>query len=336
VRGLHIRGNADTVNKTHPELVGKVNSLTNGNGISGSGGAEANKPHHLRFADNIVEYCSGGGIGTGDCDWVTVENNIVRNNSWWVIYATSGISLLGTSNFDSADNVYKMLVRNNVVSGNRCYVPWGKVKKISDGNGIIVDTTWLPKKNEAHLGRTLIQNNLSFNNGGSGIHAFRAHRVDIVNNTAYYNGASPELGWGQIFVQISDDMRIMNNILVSRPGQPINSVGKDGGDQNSTNVVRANNIYFGGLPPKLTGEGDLIADPLFVNASTDPKSADFRVKPGSPAIGAGARAAFVPYLDLDGKPRLTASAPDRGAYQHGAASASARPARSAAKPTSVR
>ncbi|MBC7809275.1 MAG: right-handed parallel beta-helix repeat-containing protein [Akkermansiaceae bacterium] len=317
VRGLHIRGIADTAKEKYPERIGKVDPLTNGNGIGGGGGSETYVPHHLRFADNLVEYCTGAGIGMGDADWVTVENNIIRNNCWYMIYAGSGISVLGTANFDSADNVYKTLVRNNITSGNRCYMPWGKVKKISDGNGIIVDSTWVPKDNRAYKGRTLIQNNVSFNNGGSGIHAFRAHRVDIINNTAYYNGASPELNWGQIFVQITDDMKMMNNILVSRPGQPINSVGKDGGDQNSKNVVRAHNVYFGGLTPKLTGEGDVFADPLFVNASTDHKVADFRVKPGSPAIGGGMRTAFMPYLDLDGKPRVAAAAPDRGAYQYG-------------------
>ncbi|MBC8103689.1 MAG: right-handed parallel beta-helix repeat-containing protein, partial [Cytophagales bacterium] len=196
-----------------------------------------------------------------------------------------------------------------------------QVKKISDGNGIIVDTNYVPAKNQIYLGRTLVQNNLSFNNGGSGIHAYKSHRVDIINNTAYHNGASPELNWGQIFVQNADDMKMINNILVSRPNQPINSVGPDGGDQKSTKVVRAHNLYFGGLAPKLTGEGDRIADPLFVNASTDHKVADFHVKPGSPAIGAGMRAPFMPYLDLDGKLRLAAAAPDRGAYQYGKAPA---------------
>ncbi|MBC8139650.1 MAG: right-handed parallel beta-helix repeat-containing protein, partial [Fibrella sp.] len=264
---------------------------------------------------------TGAGMGTGNFDWVTVENNIVRNNCWTMIYAGSGISILGTKNFDATDNVYKTLVRNNVSSGNRCYEKWGHVKKISDGNGIIVDSNYYPKKNQAYLGRTLIQNNVSFNNGGSGIHAFRAHRVDIINNTAYYNGASPELGWGQIFVQLTDDMKMMNNILVSRPGQPINSVGKDGGDQNSKNVTRSHNVYFGGLAPKLTGEGDMVADPMFVNASTDHKVADFHVKPGSPALKSGWQGAILPILDLDGNPRPVAIAPDRGAYQLGSAPA---------------
>ncbi|MBC8101711.1 MAG: hypothetical protein H7Z41_03890, partial [Cytophagales bacterium] len=101
--------------------------------------------------------------------------------------------------------------------------------------------------------------------------------------------------------------------LVSRPNQPINSVGPDGGDQKSTKVVRAHNLYFGGLAPKLTGEGDRIADPLFVNASTDPEAADFRLRPGSPALKSGVRQAFLPLMDLDGK--LRGAAPSRGAFE---------------------
>lgn len=39
-----------------------------------------NEPHHIRIADNLVEYMPAAGIGTGETDWVIIENNIVRNN----------------------------------------------------------------------------------------------------------------------------------------------------------------------------------------------------------------------------------------------------------------
>jgi len=315
VRGLIVRGDADKAKEKYADKIGKSDPFTNGNGISMSGSLETNFPHHLRIADNTIEYCAGAGFSGIKTDWNYVEGNTIRNNCWWMIYAGSGISFLDSDNFDAADNVYKSLVRNNVTSGNRCYVAWAQVKKISDGNGIIVDTNNAPTKGHVYLGRTLIQNNLSFNNGGSGIHSYKSRRVDIINNTAYHNGASPELNWGQIFVQSADDMKVINNVMVSRPGQPINSVGPDGGDQKSTNVVRAHNIYFGGLAPKLTGEGDMTADPLFVNASTDHTVADFHIKPGSPARKSGWRGAFLPLRDMDNKPRATTAAPSRGAYE---------------------
>ncbi|MBC7807286.1 MAG: right-handed parallel beta-helix repeat-containing protein [Akkermansiaceae bacterium] len=199
VRGFIMRGEADLAKEKFADKVGKPDPNTNNNGVNITSRYESQIPHHIRVADNVIEYCGGGGT-SGAGDWITIENNIVRNNCWWTIYAGSGISFNGLANFDAADNAYKILVRNNVASGNRCFVAWGRVKRISDGNGIIIDTNYVPAKNKVYFGRTLVQSNLTFNNGGSGIHAFRSHRVDIINNTAYYNGASPELNWGQIFV----------------------------------------------------------------------------------------------------------------------------------------
>ncbi|BCM88951.1 hypothetical protein IAD21_00793 [Abditibacteriota bacterium] len=316
VRGMHIRGEGDIAKTKYPDLMGQSAPETNGNGIAvgWKAGPKESIPHHLRFADNVVEYCPGAGIGPGQADWVTIENNVVRNNCWTAIYGTSGISLNHGANFDGTKNKYTILIRGNVTSGNRCFVPWKQVGKISDGNGIIVDINQdssLPEE-ERHQGRTLIQNNLSFNNGGSGIHTLSSKRVDIINNTAYMNGASPELRWGQIFLQHTDDATIINNILWTREGQPVNTVSLNSNDTQNTHVLRANNLYFGGVGP-IMGENDHVGDPNFVNPSVDEKVADFHLKPGSPAIGAGRTVPVVPFLDLDGKPR--GAAPSKGVYQ---------------------
>ncbi len=316
LRGLHIRGGADEVMAKYRDDIGLPNPTTNGNGIGGGGVRGGVPSHHIRVADCVVEYCSGGGIGFGDSDWVTIENNIVRNNSWFTIYATSGISTMGTKNFDSMSNVYKTLIRNNRASWNRTYIIWKRIGKVSDGNGIIVDVNAEPATGEFYLGRTLIQNNLSTNNGGSGIHAFKARRVDIVNNTAFQNGASPELRWGQIFVQRSDDMRMVNNILYARDNQPVNTVSKDASDKGNTNIVRANNVYFGGSFGPIMGTDDVIGDPQFVSAWVNPLETDFRVAPSSPALRLGKWDTFVPLTDIDGNLRPLNAAPDAGAFQH--------------------
>lgn len=311
VRGLHVRGDADVAKEKYATLIGQSNAYTNSNGISVEGRSAENKPHHLRFADNLVEYCAGGGISVIHGDWTAVENNVVRNNCWWMVYAGSGISYLGGYNFDGTDNTYRALIRNNVVSGNRCYQKWQRLGRFSDGNGIIIDSN--RAADAGYTGRTLIQNNLSFNNGGSGIHSFKSRRIDIVNNTAYYNGATPELRWGQIFIQSTDDARILNNILVSRDDQPVNVVGKGATDKNNSNFIRANNVYFGGNTPPIMGENDVIADPQFVNATIDAAQANFRLKSESPALKGAKVVPFMPYLDLAGKPR--GNQPTRGAYQ---------------------
>ena len=315
VRGLHVIGTSDLVKQNYAADIGLPRPTTNGGGISASGDGFDVPPHHIRFADNLAEKLCGGGIGASQSDWVTIENNIARDNCWYTIYATSGFGLLGWQNFDATDNVYKCLIRNNQSYNNRTYVIWKKIGRISDGNGIIIDTTYDPAKNHAYNGRTLIQNNLSYNNGGSGIHAYKARRIDIVNNTAYMNGASPALSWGQIFVQRSDDVAMLNNVLYARERQPINTVSAETNDKGNTNIVRANNVYFGSTWKAILGKDDVVADPLFVKPGTWSRAADFRLKTDSPAIGHGAWSPLVPVYDLVGSSRRLDRNPDAGAYQ---------------------
>ena len=315
VRGIHVRGEGDVAKAKYPDAIGKADPRTNGNGIMVGGGDEPNKPHHLRFADNLVEFCTGAGIGPGEADWVSIENNVARNNSWTTQYGTSGISINGGSNFDGTTGGYRVLIANNKTFGNRTFEIWKQVGKISDGNGIIIDVNQNKKlpENERYSGRTLVCNNLTVGNGGSGIHAFKSKAIDIINNTAYYNGAAPELKWGQIFVQQSEDIRILNNIAVAPPGQPIDTISLNGDDQNSTNVVRANNLWFGGDSKPTMGQSDTLADPQFVNASTDYTVADFHLKSDSPALGAGCVTDVTPTLGLNDQPR--GDKPSIGAYQ---------------------
>ena len=295
----------------------QVDSRTNTNGIAIDGRYLTNIPHHLRIADNVVEYCPACGIGATESDWVTIENNICRYNSWTTIYATSGISTLGASNFDTLDNVYKMLIRNNVCYRNETFEIWEEIKRPSDGNGIIIDVN---QKTSTHptwtfRGRTLVQSNLCFDNGGSGIHTVQANRVDIINNTTYLNSASTSLEYAQIFSYGSEDVRIINNILVApvadikagEKPEPVNT------SPLSPRVFFSHNLYFGGNIAPTMGEGDVIGDPQFVHPSRDSAVADFHLRSESPAIGKGAAFPFLPFLDLDGKPH--GARPDRGAYQ---------------------
>ena len=312
VRGLHIRGEGDVVATKYPDSVGQVDSRSNSNGISAAGDNMTVKPHHLRLADNLVEYCPGAGLGSGQADWVQIENNTSRNNSWTTIYATSGISLSGTFNFDATDNVYKQLIRNNVCSGNQTYQMWKSQGLYSDGNGIIMDVNHT--STAAYIGRTLVQSNLCYNNGGGGVHAYGANRVDMINNTAYLNSASVHLEYAQIDANSGDNDNIFNNILVApvaaagQPAEPVN------GNYNCTNLIYSHNLYFGGNTAPVMGTGDVIADPRFVTPSIDPTTANFHLQTISPALATGIVQTFSPFLDLDGRPR-SLTAPDKGVYQ---------------------
>ncbi len=250
----------------------------------------------------------------GEGDWITIENNVSSNNSWTTISATSGISLAGVFNFYATDNVYRQLIRNNVCYGNQTFQPWNYTGKISDGNGIIMDVNHTTTS--SFTGRTLVQSNLSFNNGGGGVHSYSASRVDMIHNTAYLNSASPALQYGQIDANSGDDIRIFDNILVApvantaagELAEPLN------GNYKCTNLIYSHNLYFGGNIAPIMGAADVIADPRFINPSRDGSVADFHLQPNSPARGTGLAQPYSPFLDLDKRIRSTV-APDKGAYQ---------------------
>ncbi|NEW84327.1 MAG: T9SS type A sorting domain-containing protein [Mariniphaga sp.] len=269
----------------------------------------------------IIASC---GVGTLESDWVQMENNVVRNCCWTNIYGSSNIGTLGAANFDSSVDNYRILIRNNISSGARsnfkCNVDGNY--RITDGNGIIIDVNQNTsnRPTELYIGRTLVQNNVCFNNGGSGIHAVRADHVDIIGNTAYMNSASPELQYSPMYTYSSKDVKFINNIMVApiantSVGEIAEPVNQLKGPNNQ--VTFMNNLYFGGNIAPTMGSGDKLGDPKFINASIDPSVADFHLTSSSPAIASGATSEWMynPRMDLDGKERRVGGKfPDIGAY----------------------
>ena len=143
-----------------------------------------------------------------------------------------------------------------------------------------------------------------------------SHRLDIVNNTLYHNGATPELKWGQFGVDMCRDIRILNNVVVAQADRPLDSWFAGQKDRKTAYILRMNNLFWGGAKPNIEGINDLVADPLFVNASTNASTADFRLQPGSPALKAGRWESFSPIVDLDGRLRPVNASPDLGSFQH--------------------
>ncbi|MEH2068639.1 MAG: right-handed parallel beta-helix repeat-containing protein [Nostoc sp.] len=270
VNGLEVIGNNANVTLDYAmsQKSNKLNPLTNGGCIS-IDGRKKGHPHHIRIVNNKAHSCGGGGISAIESDYVTVDNNVVFDNAWYGVYAGSGISMLRNWNFDNYQG-YKMFVTNNKVYNNREYIPWIKTGTITDGNGIIIDSLNKPEKSNyvPYKGRTLVKNNLTFHNGGSGIHSFYSTRVDIINNTAFLNNQTPELKLGQIFTQMSSDVKILNNILYAFPGKNVNSSSK------SKNVVFDYNIYLNTSSVKVKGLHDIVADAEFIRAHPTLKKID--------------------------------------------------------------
>ncbi len=309
VNGLEVIGNNANITLKDAQLQkdNKSNPLTNGNCIIVNGAKNSNS-HHIRIINNKVHDCGGGGIGITQADYVNIEGNEVFNNAWYSVYGNSGISTYQNWRFDDSQE-YKMIIRNNKVYNNRQYIPWINVGKITDGNGIIIDDSRNTQNGStlgAYTGRTLVANNIVFNNGGSGIHTYFSDHVDIVNNTAYLNNQSPEIKDGQIFANNSSDVKILNNILYAMPGKNVNSIWK------STDVTYDYNLYANSSIIPVKGNNDIIIDdPLFVDAL----KGDFRLQSTSPAIKKGFESTSLK-TDFAGKSRPSGSRHDIGAYQY--------------------
>ncbi len=280
---------------------------TNGLNVGPSSKTATVFPTHITVSNCIVHDFSGAGIGAVSADYVTIQGNTVYNTSWYTMYATSGISVLTPFDSDQNTTTYRNLVINNTCYNNKTQVPWINIKALSDGNGIIIDiNTTTAGGGPAYTGKTLVQNNVSYNNGGSGMHAFSAGHVDIINNTAYNNGQV--VGYADIYASYANDVRVINNIAYAKTGGKTNDI------KNNTNVTYDYNIYYNSSNILIMGTHDKVANPQFVSLSTIPAVANFQLQSTSPAVNAATSAIFAP-TDILGVTRPKGSAPDCGAYE---------------------
>ncbi|BAY61777.1 Parallel beta-helix repeat protein [Calothrix brevissima NIES-22] len=308
INGLEVIGNNDNITLSYAisQKSNTSNPLTSGNCISIDGRRNGH-PHHIRILNNKVHRCGGAGISAIQTDYVTIEGNEVFNNAWYSPFGTSGISLYQNWRFDNHTG-YKMYVRKNKVYNNRQYIPWIYTGKIEDGNGIIIDDSKNTQNNSTlgvYTGWTLVENNITYKNGGSGIHAYKSQYVDILHNTAYLNNQSPEIKHGQIFANSSSDVNIVNNILYAPPNKYINI------NAQNTKVTYNYNIYANSTLMETKGYNDILADPKFVN----PSQGDFRLQATSPAINKAYPLASLK-TDYAGKARPSSGGYDIGAYEY--------------------
>jgi hypothetical protein len=282
----------------------------NTNGISIGGPGNYTKfPHHVIVRNCKIHDFPGGGLSSIQADYTTFEGNTVYNNAWYMVYAGSGISILNPFNFDAVTS-YKNIVRNNVCYNNKTTIPWISLNppRLSDGNGIIIDSNIHPYGTTAgtpYNGRTLVENNISYSNGGSGIHAFEAGHVDIINNTAYNNGQV--VGYPEIFAGSANDVKIINNIMYAKTGGACNE------NNGNVNVTYNFNVYYNGTTAVM-GANNIVADPQFTQLPVNGLPANFLLKITSPAINAGTLTIFSP-KDITGNTRPKGSSVDCGAYE---------------------
>jgi len=333
IDGLTVLGNNDAIVliKALEEAKNKIpNPYYNSNGIvvEGRKNKPTEKPHHILIKNCTVGKCAGGGIVGLEMDYLTIEDCKVYDNAWYMRYAGSGITTLNNWAFDDAPG-YHIIIQRNYVWNNKTLVPWDRIGKLSDGNGILLDVTdqeqgaTNPNADEAvkketakkdsirslrpvWKGRALVANNICAFNGGSGIHTFRTSHVDIINNTTYWNGSI--VGYQELFANRSDDVVILNNIIVPRPGGQVTS------NNRNTNIKWDYNLY----PNEQSvykGANDIVATPLFIDLQTDIFKGNFGLQKTSNGIDQGTRE-LQQIKDIKRKKRLKGHGVDIGAIEN--------------------
>ena len=239
---------------------------------------------------------SGGGIWCSSSATIsgnTITGNEAYNNGgiWCSSSATiSDNTITGNSAYDGGGGIYcdyfsSPTITNNTISGNSTE---------SDGGGIYC--------HPSHSSQTITNNTITENEAdfrGGGIFCYRSSPT-IINNTI--TGNSGEKGGG-IYCEHESSPIVLNTIFWEDSPDEIYV------DDSSYIDITYSDIQ-GGWP----GEGNIDADPLFVDAG----NGNYHLSDDSPCIGAGIMTPDVPDRDIDKNPRPNPadSDPDIGAYEN--------------------
>lgn len=313
IEGLTLVGNNDqiTLKYAQEQQANTNNPATNGLGIYvGPDNKTGIRSHHVVIKDNTISKFPSSGIATSSADYVTIENNLVFETCFYSPWGANAISLLFNSDVDTNTTDYKMIVRGNVSHSNYTFIPWKDVEsgKATEGSGIMIDLgDGAGNDGVAYKGKTLIANNVSYNNGGAGIQVFKSSNVDVLNNTTYKNANHPdEAGHGEILINSATKVRVENNIMYAK----LNGESFTGSDKQATTN---NNLIYNTTKWAFAGTNTITGkDPLFVDAA----KGNFALKPGSAAIDAGSSTfnGITKIVPQDGDGNGTAVV-DIGAYE---------------------
>ncbi len=241
-------------------------------------GIAVSQSHHVNVIGNRVSGMPQSGISLTRSSNFKVLNNVVYENSFWHDSNGSGINVVHQRSHGHGPiaGPYHDVVMGNRTFRNENKVPskWQNHQRITDGNGIIIDSNNL----EGYSGRTLVANNLSFDNGGRGINVWASSNVDVMFNTVYHNvrttnviGGGAEIGFGR-----GKNIRVTNNVVWARSGKP----GIDFSETDGSSYSR-NNVSVTDVAPRSQNDTVINHNPGLRNPSTSEHGADFRPNPGS-------------------------------------------------------
>ncbi|MGB5759028.1 MAG: hypothetical protein WBM50_19090 [Acidimicrobiales bacterium] len=274
-------------------------------------GLSVRRSHHVRLLANVVSGMPLAGISCIESSNLEIIDNEIFENAFWSTAQGSGISIWHSLDWGqppAADGYHDRILGNKIYRNeNRVKSKWVNFTTITDGNGIIIDQN----RDFNYTGRTLIANNVVFDNGGRAILVFESNRVDVIFNTTYHNGRTVGLDGGpvELAAGTATDVRFFNNLAWALPSAPAMRA------SGSREVTSGGNVLIT-TNPLGAGEQDLVLSvgPGVISPSTDERTADFR--PEATGVLIDRAMAFEPALpyDIDGTDRPEGSA-DVGAYE---------------------
>ena len=295
---------------------------------------------NIIIKNNTIHHTPGGGLRVSDSKFVDIIGNEIYRCSARSYSGTH--ALVVTKTKPIGNNGYSInILKNNIHHNYNEQFSWAPTKtiitpRIDEGKGISLQrnnlSSWINGQ-----GRILVQNNLCYWNGFSGVHSNNGYRIDFINNTCYLNSYTNSVepygpvgslsDKGQqgknigISAQGGDDIKMINNISVVDTDWNGFALAAGG----TTNLTVNDNLIFG-INGTVDEDNDItsidvnttIDNPLFVNVPTnyldETNSFDFNLQQTSPAIDASDNS-VAPTDDFFGNTRD--SNPDIGAIEFG-------------------
>ena len=239
---------------------------------NGNTGDVSSGCHHWWFVNNVVSGYGQGGVGLNDSEFFYTSHNTIYGNATQCngIYG-SGLAYVSpkvvsgyakTADDTNANNnaaLNSLGVQgpsfpfHNLVAWNLVFNNWQGCGPppstgYTDGNGIIMDSFGAGNGNPvAYTNQTLVAFNISYNNGGGGVHIFYSEDVTVANNTCYNNGIDPNgVGAGGACIDTNDSYSdtIINNIAIAISAAP----GAVGCAAQTVPYAQFNSAILGGPP----------------------------------------------------------------------------------------
>jgi parallel beta-helix repeat protein len=253
-------------------------------GLGGSSTQAGASSHHIWVLNNVVHHCNLAGVELSGKEWYYTIHNTVYHNSFTSGYQGSGIGYVVVQCIEAGGkNCYTSGIGGTpasdysyVPSGNDLafnppagYFPFHNVvawnlvfnnrinynntvgcSAHTDGNGIILDTFLDIFSNTlVYPYQTLAMNNVSYYNGGRGIHVFRSSNVTVANNTVFNNNTDTCLASAASVLGDLSQQGGANNVWINNVAKSVQNfvgnncalvAGNGGGTTDVNNTYRSN------------------------------------------------------------------------------------------------